>query len=536
MCLPRLGRRRLPFATFFFLALALHPSVTSGQVTADRLVNASKEPQNWLTYSGDYSGRRYSALNQINTTNAAKLVPEWAYQTMGGGKFETTPLVVDGFLYATGQDDRSFALDARTGRPIWQYQRALPADIRPCCGRVNRGLAILGERVFLGTLDSHVIALDSKTGNVVWDVNAVDYRQGYSFTIAPLVIKNLVLVGVSGGEYGIRGFIDAYDAATGDRRWRFYTIPAPGEPGGDTWEGDSWRIGGSPAWITGTYDPETNSTFWTTGNPAPSNRGEGRGGDNLYSNSLLALDPDTGKLKWYFQFTRHDEHDYDATQVPVMADIDGKKLILQANRNGFFYVIDRIDGRLLRADAYAKVSWSREKDAGGLPILAKEGSPTLEGNPVCPGAAGATNWMSPTYDPQTKLFYVTAREQCDVFSTAAQSYEAGHAYYGSAYFPNDEAEPFYGALRALDPTTGKVKWEWRHPSPTWSGVLSTAGGLVFTGDAEGNFIALDAATGKALWHFQCGASVYSSPMTYAANGKQYVAVAAGSTLFSFALP
>ena len=533
---PAARLRRSSAAIFFLLAWAQLAPRANGQVTADRLVNASKEPQNWLTYSGDYSGRRYSTLDQINAANAAKLVPQWAYQTMAGGKFETTPLVVDGVLYATGQDDRSFALDARTGRPIWQYQRALPADIRPCCGRVNRGLAILGDKVFMGTLDSHVIALDSRTGNVIWDVDAVDYRKGYSFTLAPLAIKNLVLVGVSGGEYGIRGFIEAYDAATGERKWRFYTVPAPGEPGNDTWEGDSSKIGGSPAWITGTYDPETNTTFWTTGNPAPSNRGEGRAGDNLYSNTLLALDPDTGKLKWHFQFTRHDEHDYDATQVPVMVDVDGEKLILQANRNGFFYVLDRSNGKLLHADAYAKVSWSKEKDPSGLPLPAKEGSPTPEGNRVCPGAAGATNWMSPTYDPQTRLFYVTAREQCDVFSTAPQAYQAGHAYYGSAYFPNDDAEPFYGALRALDPFTGTIKWEWKHPSPTWSGVLSTAGGVVFTGDAEGNFIALDAGSGKALWHFQCGASVYSSPMTYAVNGKQYVAVAAGSALFTFALP
>jgi alcohol dehydrogenase (cytochrome c) len=524
------------------------------QVTPQRLLNAGQEPQNWLMYSGDYAGRRFSSLQEIKVGNAEKLVPKWAYQTMAGGKFETTPLVVDGIMYGTGQDDRAFALDARTGRPIWQYQRALPQDIRPCCGRVNRGLAILGDKLFIGTLDSHVMALDTKTGNVIWDVTAVDYRKGYSFTLAPLVIKNLVLVGVSGGEYGIRGFIDAYDANTGERKWRFYTVPAPGEPGNDSWEGESWKIGGSPAWITGTYDVETNTTFWTTGNPSPSNRGEGRAGDNLYSNSLLALDPDTGKLKWYFQFTQHDEHDYDATQVPVMVDrvavagevdrvavagekdVDGKKLILQANRNGFFYVIDRTNGKLIRAESYAKVSWTKEKDANGRPVPAKEGSPTPEGNRVCPGAAGATNWMSPTYDPQTKLFYVTAREQCDVFSTSPQPYEAGHAYYGSAYFPNDDAAPFYGALRAIDPDTGKIKWEWKHPSPTWSGVLSTAGGVVFTGDAEGNFIALDAASGKALWHFQCGASVYSSPMTYAVDGKQYVAVAAGTALFTFGLP
>jgi alcohol dehydrogenase (cytochrome c) len=464
------------------------------------------------------------------------LVPKWAYQTVAAGKFEATPLVVDGILYGSGQDDRVYALDARSGRPIWQYQRMLPSDIRPCCGRVNRGVAILGDKIFVATLDAHIIALDSKTGNVVWDVNAAEHANGYSFTLAPLVIKNLVLVGVSGGEYGIRGFIDAYDAATGERKWRFYTIPGPGEPGHETWEGDSWKIGGSPAWITGTYDPATNTTFWTTGNPAPSNRGEGRAGDNLYSNSLLALDPDTGKLKWHFQFTQHDEHDYDATQVPVMIDDGDRKWIAQANRNGFFYVVDRTNGKLISATSYAKVSWSTSKDATGRPVPDKAGAPTLEGNRVCPGAAGATNWMSPTYDPQTKLFYVTAREQCDIFATAPQAYDAGHAYYGSAYFPNDEAQPFWGALRALDPATGKLKWEWKHVSPTWSGVLSTAGGLVFAGDAEGNFIALDAASGKALWHFQCGASVFASPMSFAIDGKQYVAVAAGSALFAFGLP
>jgi alcohol dehydrogenase (cytochrome c) len=518
------------------LLVAMAGSAGRAQVTAQRLADSAKEPQNWLMYSGDYAGHRHSALEQIKVANAHALVPKWAYQTMAGGKFETTSLVVDGVLYGTGQDDRAYALDAKTGRPIWQYQRALPADIRPCCGRVNRGLAILGDKVFLGTLDAHVVALDAKTGNVVWDVAAVDYRAGYSFTLAPLVIKNLVILGVSGGEYGIRGFIDAYDAATGERKWRFYTTPAPHEPGHDTWEGDSWKIGGAPVWITGTYDAVTNTTFWTTGNPSPSNRGIGRAGDNLYSNTLLALDPDTGKLKWHFQFTKHDDHDYDATQVPVMLDDGEKHLIVQANRNGFFYIVDRANGKLLSASAYAKVTWSASHDADGRPVADKGGNPAPEGARACPGAAGATNWMSPTYDPQTKLFYVTAREQCDIFSTAPQAFEQGHAYYGSAYFPNDDEAPFWGALRALDPATGELKWEWKHPSPTWSGVLSTAGGLVFSGDAEGNFMAFEAASGKILWHFQCGASVYSSPMSFAVDGKQYVAVGAGSTLFAFALP
>src|SRR5580700_10132083 len=374
----------------FLAASVFNASSAHAQVTPQRLLDTAKEPQNWLMYSGDYSGHRFSALDQITTSNAGALVPKWAYQTMAGGKFETTPLVVDGILYATGQDDRAFALDAKTGRPIWQYQRALPADIRPCCGRVNRGLAILGDKVFFGTLDTHVVALDSKTGNVIWDATAFDYRKGYSITLAPLVIKNLVIVGVSGGEYGIRGFIDAYDATTGERQWRFYTVPGPGEPGHETWEGDSWKIGGAPAWNTGTYDSGTNQIFWPTGNPSPSNRGEGRAGDNLYSNSLLALNADTGKMNWYFQFTKHDEHDYDATQVPVMVDQGEKHLILQANRNGFFYVIDRASGKLIYAKPYAKVTWSDSKDASGAPIARKDASPTLDGTRVCPGAAGAT--------------------------------------------------------------------------------------------------------------------------------------------------
>ncbi len=436
-----------------------------GQVTFERLVNAAKEPQNWLTYSGDYAGRRFSPLDQINTANARSLVAKWVYQTAATGKFETTPLVVDGILYATGQDDRAFALDASTGRPIWLYQRQLPSDIRPCCGRVNRGLAILGDKVFMATLDAHVIALDAKTGSLIWDVSAVDYKNGYSFTLAPLAVKNFIVVGISGGEYGIRGFIDAYDADTGKHKWRFYTVPGPGEPGHDSWEGESWKIGGAPAWITGVYDPATNQLFWPTGNPSPSNRGEGRAGDNLYSNTLLALDADAGKLNWHFQFTKHDEHDWDATQVPITIDLGGKHLIAQANRNGFFYVLDRTTGKLLSASAYAKTTWSGGKDAEGRPVANKESSPTPEGRTVCPGAIGSTNWMSPTFDSQTGLFYVTAREECDIFSTAPQPYEAGHAYYGSAYFPSDKAEPYWGALRALDPNNGQLKWEFRHLSP-----------------------------------------------------------------------
>jgi len=518
------------------LIAILFAGLASAQVTFDRLRDSAKEPQNWMTYSGDYSGKRFSGLDQINVANVRTLGAKWVYQTAATGKLETTPLVVDGILYATAQDNRAFALDARTGRPLWMYQRQVPADIRPCCGHVNRGLAILGDKVFMGTLDAHVIALDTKTGAVVWDVAAADYRTGYSFTVTPLAVKNLVVIGVSGGEYGVRGFIDAYDADTGQRKWRFYTVPGPGEPGHETWEGDSWKVGGAPAWNTGTYDAVTNQIFWPTGNPAPSNRGEGRAGDNLYSNSLLALNADTGKMNWYFQFTKHDEHDWDATQVPVIIDAGGEHLIAQANRNGFFYVLDRTTGKLISANAYGKTTWSDAKDAEGRPVANKNASPTLEGHTVCPGALGTTNFMAPTYDPQTGLFYVTARDQCDIFSTAPQPYEAGHAFYGSAYFPSEEAEPYRGFLKAIDPATGEIKWKFEHTSPTWSGVLSTAGGLVFSGDAEGNFIAFDAASGKTLWHFQMGGAVYAAPMAFAVDRKEYVAIAAGSAVYTFGLP
>jgi alcohol dehydrogenase (cytochrome c) len=308
-----------------FLVLGILLSIFPGmqaQVTYERIRDAAKEPQNWLTYSGGYAGWRYSTLDQINAGNVSKLTMQWAFQTGDIGEFETTPIAVNGILYGTGQNDRAFAIDARTGRAIWRYQRVLPDHVKPCCGRVNRGFALLGDKVFMATLDAHVIALDTRTGNIVWDTTAADYKQAYTFTVAPLVVKDKVIVGVSGGEYGIRGFVDAYDAATGKRAWRFETVPGPGEPGHETWDAESWKSGGAPAWLTGTYDPELNLIYWPTGNPSPSNYGGERKGDNLYSNSMLALDADTGKLKWYYQFTPHDLYDYDATQIPVLVDAD----------------------------------------------------------------------------------------------------------------------------------------------------------------------------------------------------------------------
>ncbi len=509
------------------------------QVTYERLLKAAQEPHNWLTYSGDYAGRHFSALDQINTNNVPHLAVQWIFQPDVKGKFETTPLVVDGLLYGTGSDNVAFALDARTGRAIWRYERRLPEKLRACCGQVNRGFALLGDKLFLATLDAHVIALDTKTGNLIWDAEAIDYRKGYSFTLAPLVVKDKVIVGISGGEFGIRGFIDAYEAETGKRAWRFYTIPGPGEPGHETWEGDSWKTGGAPAWVTGTYDPELNLIYWGIGNPGPDVDGEVRKGDNLYSDSVVALTADTGKLGWYFQFTPHDVHDWDSTEVPVLVDADWKgqrrKLLVQANRNGFFYVLDRTNGKFLLAKPYARNTWAKEIGPDGRPVVLSGTDPTPEGNAVCPGIGGATNFMSPSYSPQTRLFYLAAREQCDKVTTATQPYREGHLYWGSGFRPVP-GEKDWGAVRALDPGTGAIKWEFKYYSAPWAGVLSTAGGVVFAGDMEGNLIALDARTGKHLWHFQTGSSIYASPMTYSVDGRQYVVIPAGSALFAFALP
>jgi len=510
------------------------------QVTYDRILKAAEEPQNWLTYSGGYQSWRYSKLDRISNSNAGTLALQWAFQSADLGQFETTPLEIDGVLYGTGQDNRAFALDARTGRAIWRYQRRLPDKVQACCGMVNRGFAALGEHLFMATLDGHVMSFDMKTGNVIWDVEAADYRQSYVFTVAPLVVKDKIIVGVAGGEYGVRGFVDAYYADSGKRAWRFYTVPGPGEPGHETWAGDSWKTGGAPAWITGSYDPELNLIYWPTGNPSPSNNGVERGGDNLYSNSMLALDADTGKLKWHYQFTPHDLHDYDSTQIPVLVDApwqgQPRKLLLHANRNGFLYVLDRTNGMFLSAKPFfPRLNWAKEIGADGRPVVIPGSDPTREGTRTCPGALGATNWFSPSYSPQTGLLYVAAAEECDVFTNAPQKYHEGHDFLGSVYVPAS-GEKAWGALRAFDPFTGEKKWEFKYFTPPNGGALSTAGGVVFAGDSDGNFVALDAHSGKDLWHIQLGAAIYSSPMTYALDGKQYVVIPAGGALFAFALP
>ncbi|MCX7058400.1 MAG: PQQ-dependent dehydrogenase, methanol/ethanol family [Pseudomonadota bacterium] len=521
------------------LLLAMFAFTAESQVTYERIRDAQREPQNWLTYSGRYDGWRHSALRQVDTSNASGLTLQWTFQVADLGQFETTPLIVDGILYGTGQNGRAFAIDARTGRTIWRYQRRLPENLQPCCGPVNRGLAILGDRLYMATLDAHVIALDTRTGNLLWDVTAADYRQAYTFTMAPLVVKNAVIVGVSGGEFGVRGFIDAYDATTGRRLWRFDTVPGPGQAGHEMWPGDTWKVGGAPAWITGSYDPELNLVYWPTGNPAPSNYGGERTGDNLYSNSMLALDPDTGKLKWHFQFTPHDLYDYDATQIPVLVDAvwegSPRKLLVQANRNGFLYVLDRVDGTFLSAKSFGNVTWATAIDAKGRPVLNTDLKVSADGTRVCPGAAGLTNWYSPSYDPATQLLYVATSNECDVFTSSPQPYRAGHDFLGSVYVPDPEQRPS-GALKAIDALSGQEKWSFPYFTNPNGGALSTAGGVVFAGDSDGNFIALDSATGHDLWHVQLGAAIYSAAVTYSIEGRQYVVIPAGAGLFAFALP
>ena len=531
--------RRASIHLALLLLMILPASGQAQEVTADRLVRALEEPQNWLHYRGDYSGRNHRPLKQINTANVGDLRVQWVFQTgvAAGALFETVPLVVDGIMYFTAPYNNGYAVDARTGRVLWRYQRELP-DQSLCCGPVNRGFAILGNKLFLSTLDSHLVALDTKTGSVVWDVETADYRSGYSSTVAPLVVKDKVIVGTSGGEYGVRGFVDAYQADTGKRVWRFWSTAAPGEPGSETWSGDSWKIGGGPTWMTGTYDPQLDLLYWCTGNPSPDLYGEDRLGDNLYTNCVLALDPDTGKLNWHFQFTPHDLHDWDANEVPVLLDLEmeGKprKLLVQANRNGFYYVLDRENGEFLRAEPIARITWASGVGSDGRPQVLPNTAPTPEGNYQCPGMGGGPNWMASSYNPETGLLYIVVREECTVYYGTKQELDPGHFFLGSfpAVAPDDDT---WGSVKALEPTSGKVKWEFKFHSPTWAGTLSTAGGLVFTGDMEGYVMALDARTGKPLWRFQAGAHIRTAPITYMVDEKQYLAVAAGSALYTFAL-
>ena len=500
---------------------------------------ANPKSGDWPTYWGDYQGTHFSALDQINAANVKNLQMAWMSPLPGTYTTEATPIVVDGIMYAAGGSGDVFAFDARTGHQIWAFHRKQDIKNPYQNNPNNKGVAVLDGRVFVGTLDDLLIAIDAHTGRELWEVRTDDTLAGYQLTGAPLAVDGKIIMGMSGGELGVRGYLDAYDPATGKRLWRTYTTPGPGEKGNETWAGDSWKTGGAPTWLTGSYDPEQHLLIWGTGNPGPDYNGDVRPGDNLYSCSVVALDPDSGKLRWHFQYTPHDVHDWDSSEVPVLIDapIDGKerKLLVQANRNSFFYVLDRATGQFITGKAFGKQTWAKGLDDKGHPILIPGKEPTSEGTLVYPGLEGSVNWPPPSYSPDTGLFYVHAQDNyAQVFYKQKADYKPGQGYNGGDTRNVLGAEP-YGAIKAIEATTGKVKWEFKEELPSNSGILTTAGGLLFAGTHDGYFYALNASTGDVLWNFQTGGQIHGGVVTFLVEGKQYVAVAAGGGLFTFAL-
>jgi alcohol dehydrogenase (cytochrome c) len=509
-------------------------------VTWERLLNAANEPHNWLMYSGTLDSQRFSGLNQVNRDTVGDLELKWTYQIPQLDRSEAVPLVVDGVMFITEAPSNVVAVDAATGRQYWRYDHPLPDDLRICCGRNNRGVAILGEQLYMSTLDAHLVAIDARSGNLVWNREVADHRSGYSKTAAPLVIKDKVVTGIAGGEYGIRGFIDSYEATTGELDWRADTIPGPDHPDNQTWAGDSWRTGGSATWITGSYDPDLDLVYWGTGNPGPDWNGDVRMGDNLYSDAAMAINHDTGGLEWYFQFTPHDVHDWDAIQVPILADMDwggkSRKVMMWANRNAFFYVIDRETGEFLLGTPFARQTWAEGLDSNGRPIRVPNTAPNADGVIVSPPVAGATNWFSPAYSPNTGLFYVQAYDGEDRYFQRDEEYSEGDQFTGGGFERPLPLDEYHSAVRAIEPTTGEIRWEYPLQPRSTGGMLATAGDLVFTGSIDGYFLALDAETGAELWHMNVGRLVHSAAITYAVDGEQYVAIAAGNVLFVFGLP
>ena len=542
----------------------------SAQVTPERLRAAGDEPHNWLTYSGSYFSQRYSTLDQITPDNVSDLRLQWVYQTPVAGPWQSSPVVVDGVMYITQRPNDIVALDARTGRVFWVYSHPTSPNHLACCGANNRGVAVLGDKVFMATLDAHVVALDATTGTELWNVEVGEMEAAYSYTLAPLAVDDKIIIGTSGGDQGVRGYVVALDAETGEEAWRFYTIPGPGEPGHETWEPcppnpttycdpEAWKHGGGSAWLTGSYDPELNLVYWGIGNPGPDYNRAQRPGDNLYTCSVVALDADTGELKWYFQFTPDDPYDYDAVQIPILADITRNniefKVMLWANRNGFYYVLDRATGRFLTGRPFVRLNWAEGLDDSGRPIE----TPQPPGAPTYPGNLGATNWYSPSYSPRTEQIYVPAWEDfATVFQSAPQEYVEGQFFTGRTQegFPrtfgpvedaplvpltrgpiNDWTDAAgHGAILALDALTGEQKWKFELTDVITSGILSTASDLLFTGLRSGYFQALDATNGERLWRASLGGQMVNGPMTYQVDGKQYVAVIAGHSLSTFALP
>jgi alcohol dehydrogenase (cytochrome c) len=498
---------------------------------------------NWLSYNGDYSGRRYSPLSQINVKNANQLRAEWVFHSRNSDHLEVTPVVVNGTMFVTSAND-TIALDAQTGRTVWHNTRRNSEGLIDDASRhMSRGVGVWRNRVYRMTDNAHLLCLDARSGNLIWDVPYADWNSNYGATSAPLVVKDNIIVGTSGGDDGVRGFIAAYNAESGKLAWRFWTIPAPGEHGSDSWPGDLYLHGGGTTWMPGTYDPQLNTLYWGTSNPAPDFEGSVRPGDDLYTDCVLALDPDSGKLKWYFQFTPHDLFDYDATETPVLIDAtykgEPRKLLLEANRNGFIYALDRGTGEFLSAARFVnKLNWAQAIDDKGRPIRT-EVRPTPEGTKVCPGYAGATNWFAPSYNESTQLLYFMATEQCQNYFSASepQKFTPGKEFYstGVKHIPGDNSQKILLAFNLADGTLA-----WKYPqvgvAHSTGGTMTTAGGLLFFGDDGQSLEAIDAQNGQPLWHFNTGQDMSASPMSYAVGGRQYVAIAVGSDIFSFTLP
>jgi alcohol dehydrogenase (cytochrome c) len=546
---------KAPAWTGVAVTLLICAAPLTAQVSYEQILNAADTPENWLTYNGGYSSQRYSSLTQVTPANVAELELKWMLQDHVFGAWQSNPIVADGIMYITQRPNDIMAVDAVTGSVFWQYRHTNDDETRVCCGANNRGVAILDDRVFMGALDATLLAVDRTNGKLLWETSLADPALGYSITMAPLVVKDKVLVGVGGGEFGIRGFVAAFDAATGEEVYRFYTIPGPGEPGHDSWEGDDWEHGGAPVWVTGSFDPDLNLTYWGVGNPGPDWNPGQRPGDNLYSDAVVALDADTGELKWHFQFTPNDGYDYDAVQVPLLVDTDWngevRKLMLWANRNGYFYVLDRITGEFLSGTPFVKVNWSSGLDDNGRPIP----TPQPEGMPTWPGNQGGTNWYPPAYSPRTGLFYFAAWEDYStIYAPEESEYIPGRMYLGGGFSVNTPAPgapaigigrdtPInnwtdavgHGTVMAMDPHTGEPVWKYDQFDVSDSGMLTTESNLLFTGGREGHFHALDARTGELLWKTSLGGQIVMAPITFMVDGKQYVSVISGHALVTFGL-
>ena len=492
---------------------------------------------NWVSYNGDYTGRRYSSLKQINVANVGQVRAQWVFHAPNSDLLECTPVVVDGTMFVTAAND-VFAINAATGKQLWHHRRPVTEGlIDDASAHHNRGVAILGDRIYIETDNAHLICLNAGNGEQIWDVVYATGNKNYGATSVPLIVKDMVIVGTSGGDDGVRGFVAAFDAATGKERWRLWTIPDKGEPGSESWLGDMYLRGGGTTWMPGTYDPRDNTIYWGTSNPAPDFDGESRPGDDLYTDCVLAIDPDKGALKWHFQFTPHDLYDYDAVETPVLVERAGRKMIMQANRNGFLYLLDRTNGQFLKATPFVtKLNWASGIDKDGRPVRTGV-EPSKEGTLICPDMTGATNWFSPTYNPDTGLFYFIALESCHNYFLQPQAFEEGKEYYatGVKRVPGERHDK---KLVAYDMATATLRWSYAllGNADSWAGAMSTSGGLVFFGNDTQDFEAVDARTGQSLWKFSMGQTVHASPMSYAVDGKQYVAIAAGSDVFSFGLP